>query len=252
MDQFLKQVAGGGGANLSRIAEGLDLDRKDAAAAVNAVLAELTYNLERNSLSRGGLAQIIQSLGSGDFERYLKPEADLTTDDAVARGNELLGRIVQTKYQSRAIADRVERDTGVPAAKVRRMLPRIANLSMGALGAQSRTGLEDIFKKLPGFPGSPGQAPAAPAGQAGGQSPLPIPGDDWGGRSRNQYDDLSDVLTRRQGPFQTNPMWSIVRELLGTVLGFQSKGIVGWIIRFFLYRYGWTILKMIFGRMFRA
>jgi hypothetical protein len=247
--QLLESIAGPGGKNLVRIAQGLDLTPEVAAAVLHAVLPELKRNMERETLSRGGLAQIIQRLGDTKQEEFLDDAMDLASPKAVERGNGLLGSILHTKYQSRALADRAEKETGVPAGKIRRMLPRIANLSMAALQQQTRSGLKDIFKKMPGFPGS---QPSASSGSTAGSSPLPIPGDDWGGQSRNDYDDLSDVLRRKQGPLQSNPLWNIARQVLGSVLGFQSKGVIGYIIRFIVYRYGWSILRMVFGRLFRV
>lgn len=246
--QLLDQVFGPNNKNLNRLSQGLDLTESETAAVVRSVLPEITHYLERETISRGGLARIIQTLGDSRQQEFLADDTDLTSPQAVNRGNDLLGQILQTKYRSRALADRVERETGVSAVKTRKMLPRIANVSIGALQQNTRPALEDIFKKLPGFQ----EKAAAPLpGQSQGSSPLPIPGDDWGGRSRNGYDDLSDVLRRKQRPFQSNPLWNIARQILGSVLGFQSKGIVGYIIRFIVYRYGWSILRMIFGRLFR-
>jgi hypothetical protein len=177
----------------------------------------------------------------------LKPETDLAAPGAVDEGNRLLGQILQTKYQSRALADHAETKTGVPAAKIRKMLPRITNVSMAALKQQSRPALDDLFKKLPSFPKSQtGKQRNASA------SPLPLPGNDWGGQSRNNYDDLSDILTRRPGPLQSNPLWHVARQVLGSLLGFRSKGIIGYIIRFIVYRFGWSPLLMILGRLFRV
>lgn len=244
--QLIDRISGPNNKNLSRLSHGLDMTPEETAAVLRAVMPELSRNMERETLSRGGLARIIQSLGDDRQEEFLDDDADLTSPRAVEHGNALLGQILQSKYQSRALADYVERETGVPAAKTRRMLPRITNISMGAIQQQTRPALEDIFKKLPGFPGN---APSPPASEA---SPLPLPGDDWGGRSRNNYDDLSDILRRRQRPLQSNPLWDVVRKVLGTALGFQTKGVIGYIIRFVVLRYGWTILRMIFGRLFRA
>ncbi|MGI9477849.1 MAG: DUF937 domain-containing protein [Hyphomicrobiaceae bacterium] len=247
--QLLDQVFGPNNTNLNRLSQGLDLTEDETAAVVRSVIPEITHYLERETISRGGLARIIQVLGDSRQQEFLADEADLTSPQAVDRGNDLLGQILQTKYRSRAVADQVERETGVPAIKTRQMLPRIANMSMGALQQNTRPALEDIFKKLPGFQEN---ATASSPGQNPGSSPLPIPGDDWGGRSRNGYDDLSDVLRRKQRPFQSNPLWNIARQILGSVLGFQSKGILGYIIRFIVYRYGWSILRVIFGRLFRT
>jgi hypothetical protein len=247
--QLIETVTGLNGRNLARLGQGLELTPEATADVLRVVIPELRRNMERETLSRGGLAQLIQRLGDSKQEEYLDDAVDLTTPKAVEHGNELLCSILHTKYQSRALADRAEKQTGIPADKIRRMLPRIANISMAALQEQTRSGLEDIFKEMPSFPDS---QPSANHESPAGSSPLPIPADDWGGQSRNGYDDLSDVLRRKQRPLQSNPLWNIARQVLGSVLGFQSKGVIGYIIRFIVYRNGWSILRMVFGRLFRV
>ena len=247
--ELLDRIVGPNNENLTRLSQGLALEQDESLALLRAVMPELSRNLERETLSRGGLAGLIQSLGDPRHEAFLDGNTDLASPAAVAQGNAVLGQILRSKYQSRALADRVETETGVPAAKTRKMLPRIANLSMAALQQQTRPAIQDIFRELPGFP-DPAALPRSKQPTTG--MPLPLPGDDWGGDSRNGYDDLSDVLRRKQGPFQSNPLWAVVRKVLGSVLGFQSNGVIGYIIRFIVYRYGWTILRMIFGRLFRA
>lgn len=251
--QLYDDVTGPNGQNLPRLSKNLDLSSEETAAVVRSVLPELRRNLERRTLSRGGLADIIKSLGDAQQEAFLNPDTDLASKPAINHGNDLLGEILETKYQSRAVADRAERETGVSAAKIREMLPRIANVSMGALSRQARPGLEDIFKRLPSFPGNKGDVgPRSTNPSSVNGSPLPLPGDNWGGGSRNNYDDLSDVLTRRQRPLQSNPLWDVVRNVIGGAFGFQSKGILSYIIRFVIARYGWTILRMVFGRFVRG
>lgn len=248
--QLFNETAGPDNQNLWRLAQDLDLSPDEAAAVVEEVLPEIRRNLERRTLSRGGLAELVKALGRMKEENYLDPTTDLSSDTATASGNSLLDQILETKYRSRRLADQAEAKTGVPAAKIRRLLPRIANLSMSALSQQARPGLEEIFKKLPDIQG---KASARSSPQA--DSPLPLPDDNWGGSSNqdhSRYNDLSDVLTRRQRPLQSNPLWDMVRKTIGGAFGFQSKGIVGYIIRFVIYRYGMTILRMLFSRIFRA
>ena len=43
-------------------------------------------------------------------------DTDLTSDTAIEQGNALLGEIMETKYRSRALADRAANETGVPAS----------------------------------------------------------------------------------------------------------------------------------------
>jgi hypothetical protein len=43
-------------------------------------------------------------------------------------------------------------------------------------------------------------------------------------------------------------LWSIVRSVLGSVLGFESKGFLGWLVRLIVLRWGWGLLKRILTR----
>jgi hypothetical protein len=243
-------ISGANDRNLPRLAKGLDLSPQETAAVINAVMPEFRHYMERRTLSRGGLADVVRTLGNQHRQEFLKPEVDLASQDATSHGNQLLGEIFETKYRSRALADRAASETGVPADKIRQMLPRIANVSMGVIAEQTRPALQDVFKKLPGFPSNPRNTDAR---QSPG-SPLPLPDDNWGGGgagNRNGYDDLSDILKRPQRPLQSNPLWDIARQILGTAMGFESKGIAGYIIRFIIYRFGWRILRAILGRFVR-
>ena len=47
-----------------------------------------------------------------------------------------------------------------------------------------------------------------------------------------------------------NPLWRIVRSVLGSVLGFQSRGIMSWIVRMVVMRWGWSLLRTVLRRAF--
>jgi hypothetical protein len=113
------------GQNIARIAEGLGLTPQEADAVVREVVPEISLYLERNTLSRGGLADLIRSLGDSHRESYLKPETDLAAPSAVDEGNRLLGQILQTKYQSRALLTMLKR-------KRVSLLPRSAKCYRGS------------------------------------------------------------------------------------------------------------------------
>ena len=65
------------------------------------------------------------------------------------------------------------------------------------------------------------------------------------------YSDLSDTI-RRGGQVAAGggTLAAIVRSILGSLLGFQNRGVISWIIRMVVFRYGWSILKLILGRAF--
>ncbi len=294
------------GAIVNRMGERAGLDSDQAGAVLEQVIPELAHNIERNTLSRGGLADLIDTLAQQHRSDYLGDPDFVGGERAREDGKALLEQIVGTKHQSRIIAARAARQTGVPAEKIEYMLPEIAAVSMGGLSQQTFGPIGDILGKLPGGPeiggaragGSfsgqsplpvPGEtAPSSPMGQnpmgngwandsssgghsfpdtggSGGQfenqSPLPVPGGapggNWGGGSGGQgqrggYRDLSDILRRRGGgmPGQGGgSLWSIVRQVIGSALGFRNGGVMSWIIRLILFRVAWPMLKrVLFGR----
>jgi hypothetical protein len=247
--EFTNRIAGPDGQNLPRLSKGLNLAPAETRAVIDAVAPEIRHYLEARTLSRGGLADVVTIMGNDAQRQFLAPDTDLTSPDAIQRGNNLLDQIWQTKYRSRLVADRAAQATDVPAEKIRRMLPRLANLTFAALAEETQPALADVFSRFTGFPTNTTEASRSP-GLGPGQSPLPLPQDTWGGNTRNRYDDLSDILKRQGGPMKANPLWSIVREIIGSAMGFQSKGIIGYIVRFLVYRYGWRILSAVLGGLF--
>jgi hypothetical protein len=244
---FIDRIAGPDRRNLARLSQDLELTDEQTRKVVEAVVPEIRHYLEARTLSRGGLADVVAIIGNDAQRNFLDPATDLNSQEAITRGNQLLDQVWQTKYRSRFVADRAAAETGVPAEKIRRMLPRLANLTFAGLSTETQTGFDDIFSRFTGFPTNTG----ADQGFGPGQSPLPLPDDNWGGNTRNRYDDLSDVLRRQGSPVKGNPLWAMVRQILGSVLDFRSNSVVGYIIRLLIYRYGWRILSAVLSRIFR-
>lgn len=273
-----------------------------AEAVVRAVLPQLSAGMERNTLSRGGLADLVNALGQG-HESVLDQPAAIGDPSVRDDGNAILGHILGTKDRSRAIADKAALSSGVSASLIKLMLPFIASMLMGGLSKVVKGGLGDILGKMGGLPGGAPSGggmrmpemprlpdmpemprmpdsgggpfggnptgngglqlpPLTPAGGNMGGSPLPLPGDIPGlpNGGQNPYGDLSDILRRGgglptgggAGPAGGGVLWSIVRGILGSALGFQSKGLMGWLFRAVFARFGWAILRAVFGRMLGA
>lgn len=316
------------------LAKAYGLDAEKAAAVTEAVSEALAHRMERATLSRSGLADLLEIIGAQGREAYLKSDAPLDSPDVRADGIGILSQLVGSKDQSRGLAARVARETGLDGSTIEAMLPSIAAVVMGAVSQRTQRAFGDILKipgldeiakearddiggggplapkqygnplPLPGEPprranpdadwtGSAGRpapeqrpAPRAPAPNApapsnrSGRSPLPIPGDDVPGMGRhedNPYGDLSDIL--RRGGFRIpggsgsgrtpapsggggsggsglpdlgsgggGLLETIVRNVLGNVLGYQPKGVIGWIIRLILVRWGWSFVRSLLRR----
>jgi hypothetical protein len=296
-------------------------DPEQVRLAVAAIVPELARHLERNTLSRGGLADFVGALGAPHHgDRLANP--DLAGDPtASADGNAILQHIVGDKDASRAIAAQAARASGLSETLIKMLLPFIASMLMSALQRYLQGGLGDILKRLPQGPGrgrtdedddrpvpqrrgrsdddtdgrgggfgrgfelpqqgpiegipdrgtrapieipqapretprtdTPWSAPSTPSapsspGTFPQQIPPSWPGDPPSGSGRSPFDDISDILRRGAGPtVDGQPLQRSVRDLIGSVLGFSSRGVIGWIIRLIVIRFGWGLLKRILGR----
>ncbi len=301
-------------------------DPEQVRRAIAAIVPELSRHLERNTLSRGGLADFVGALGAPQHGTRLA-NADLAGNPgASADGNAILQHIVGGKDASRAIAAEAARASGLGESLIKMLLPFIASMLMSALQRYLQGGLGDILKRLPqgqgqggtgddederpmpqrrgrrddetdergggygrGFelpqqgpiegipdrgtrtpmdlPGtpaerpradSPWQSPSAPSepsspgsmpGSIPQQTPPTWPGGGPSGSGRSPFDDISDILRRGAGPkVDGQPLQQSVRDLIGSVLGFSSRGVIGWIIRLIVVRFGWGLLKRLLGR----
>ncbi len=337
--------------NLAR-ACGVPADRMDA--AVKVVAQSFADNIERNTLSRGGLADFVAALGHGHHEYILDNPETLRDPRVRVDGNAILEHVLGPKDRSRALAASAARASGLSEGLVKMLLPIIAQWVMGAIAKWARGSLGDVIARIPGggagdsgergsdrrrrpSPGDGGfELPRSEMPTGGyplppipGGDPEPIPGDerrggDWSGeRSRapspfplpdprereseiaretrwprrmeapnrrswgdrgdfelprselprgpypmppipggsgggeplplprhedNPYGGLSDIL-RRGGRLDGAPAGRSIRDMLGSLLGFGSSGVLGWLLRLLVMRFGWNLLKRILGRV---
>ncbi len=292
--EILRRAQGGDAvANLART---FAVTPAAAEAVLDSVVPQLSRRIERNTLSRGGVADMVGAIGRAADAGYLDDPNALSDPSVRQQGIGILDQILWSKDRSRAVAHRAAQSSGLSAAIVEQMLPVIAAMVMGGLAKGVGGGLGDILSRIPGLPGGGSGLPGGglpqgggplsmprggagtgwgddtpggnrghgplpmpgtgPAGGFGDQSPLPVPGNAPAPRGgydtdgRNPLDDLSDVI-RRGG--QSVPgtgggtLATIVRGILAAVLGFQNRGVLSWIIRYAVLRYGGSIVRWLLG-----
>lgn len=235
---------------VAALADAFGVQPEQARGTLETVLPEFSRELERLTLSRGGLASLTERMGQTRYEAFLDHPELLT--DAAARedGVAVLDDVFGSKHKSRVVAKRAARQSDLSDETVKAMLPSIAGLFMGKLAEQTRGPIEEVAQRSEayGAGGFGGDNPFA------NQQPLPMPGEmrgrDTRSRSRNPYEDFSDILRRKGGRVSNSGSLSnVIRDLFGSALGFQSKGILGWILKAVVARYGWQILQFILRRM---
>lgn len=304
-----------GSASASAVAElskAFGTDPTATQAALAHVADEISRRMERLTLSRGGLADLVRAIGDSHHEGYLKDPRLIRSSAMERDGKAILDHVFWSKDASRGVAARAARTSGLPAETIEDMLPSIAALSMGELTRAAAGPFDDILRRIPGLdealqemrrqadsreqtepepdmePQAPPPSHQRPPGRqtdAGipEQRPLPLPGNDLPSPDRggSRYDDLSDIL--RRGGFRIpggggggggsgggqgggrielpdslpgdlggaagGTLYNIIRAVLGALLGFQSRGLISWIIRLLVVRWGWGFIQRILGRI---
>lgn len=274
-----------------RLAAATGLEPEPTRIALAAMIDALSARLERNTLSRGGLAEAVRAIGDPRRQLYLGDPDAIGSERLHADGEAILGHILGSRDASRGVAARAARAAGIPAAAAEQMLPTVAAMLMGEVARAAQGPFDDILRRVPGLddalkeiggrlgkPDGAGRGGDAHSDDGGldaqrparaglpEQRPLPLPGEvPRGGGSR--YDDLSDVLERggfklpKGGGGSSLPpslpgdipaggggtLNGIVRAILAALLGFQSRGIVGWLVRLVVLRWGWGFVQRILG-----
>jgi hypothetical protein len=293
--------SGEGSAALAALAARNGLSREQTDAILATVVPALAQRIERNTLSRGGVADLVAELSHPEHARAFGDANYVTTPAAQEAGIGALDTIFfGSKSQSRALAARAAASSGVGQDLIAKLLPILASIVMGALanktqgglgeiikklpdmggvgGPQPRTrreqapshegGLGDILSRIPGMPGSTGSGQMGEAPSRGTSrpspfpqpndtnDPLPLPGDRIPGVNApsraptdSPYGDLPDIIREGGQKVEGSSLGTLVRSVLGSALGFQSKGIMGWIIRLIVMRWGWGFVQSILRRM---
>ena len=116
--------------------------------------------LQKQTESSGGLAALQGALASGNHQRYVdQPElmqSSATRDD----GNRILGHIFGSKDVSRNVAAQAAADTGLDAGLIKKALPLVAGLAMGAISKKTSGGAaeQDSGGALGGLLGGSGRS----------------------------------------------------------------------------------------------
>jgi hypothetical protein len=125
------------GSAVGSLAQQFGLSNDQTSSALGALLPALAGGLQRNVSQQGGLDSLVSALAGGNYGQYLDNPSLLGHSDSIAGGNDILGQILGSKDVSRAVASNAAASTGISADVLRKMLPVVATLAMGALARQT-------------------------------------------------------------------------------------------------------------------
>jgi hypothetical protein len=160
LETLLKAQSGGA---LNQLASQFGLREDQAASAVQNLVPALAGGLQRN-ISQGGLESLLGALTKGQHQRYLDDPSTLGSESTREEGNGILGHILGSKDVSRQVAARASANTGINESILKKMLPVVAAMAMGAMSKQTA----GAGSRIP----SPGAASGAGGNILGMLSPL--------------------------------------------------------------------------------
>ncbi len=125
------------GRAVDQVGQQVGLDRTQTMTAIEGLLPALAGGLMKNVSQPGGLESLESALTSGAHSRYLDNPSVLAEPGALQDGNGILGHLLGSKDVSRQVASNVSAQTGLGADVLKRMLPMVASLAMGALAQRA-------------------------------------------------------------------------------------------------------------------
>ncbi|HEY0671973.1 MAG TPA: DUF937 domain-containing protein [Longimicrobiales bacterium] len=137
---ILESVMGASnGVAVQKLAEQFGLPPEKATAAIGALMPAVAAGLKRNIATEADASRLTSALASGRHENYLDQPELLADTATTADGNAILGHIFGDKEVSRQVATGAAQKTGIDPSILKKMLPLVAAIAMGALAKQTKT-----------------------------------------------------------------------------------------------------------------
>lgn len=243
-----------GKAAMDSIAASFGIDPAQSGPAVAQLATALSQRIERNMISRGGVADMVGLLVDPASGRALAEPKALANPDVIDAGNHVLNVLIGDKHISRGIAARAAAKSGIDVETAKKLLPVVASMMLGSLQRQAQPEMTKLIRNVPVL------------AAASNGSPLPIPGDNIPGVGRNApsspgntpgrtpgggnnpFENLPDIIRRggTQAPGGGN-LENVIRSILGNLLGLQNRGMIGNIIQALVVRWLVNLARRFFG-----
>ena len=119
---------------ISEVANEFDLSEGQTKDAISSLAKSLSLGLGANTQDKGSLDNFLDALNKGNHSRYLDDPSLLGKKETRQDGNDILGHIFGNKDVSRHVAKRASKETGLSSSLLKKLLPIVATMVMGALG----------------------------------------------------------------------------------------------------------------------
>jgi hypothetical protein len=196
-------------------------------AALRAVQSEFAWQLEQITLSRTGLADVVELIGGSNHPISAADLAPHGGQAPRADGPNILNHVLGCTEGSRALARRASQAAGWSSDIGMTLLPHLAVAAMAGVAARAQQGLGDVLNVLPAL----------------------------GRRSRGSpHADLADIVRRGcgAGPYAPAKLRRLVRRRVAQAANFPARGLLRWYGQFILVRPLARLMRTLIARASQA
>ena len=133
----------GGGDSIGKLADAVGLGSDDAGKLVASLGPAILGNLTKGAGDASGLSGLKRALDKGSHSRYIDNPESMLSDETREDGNKILGHILGSKNASRAVAAAAQNETGIDEGLIKKALPLLASLAMGAMSKKNAAPKEE-------------------------------------------------------------------------------------------------------------
>ncbi len=131
-------VSAQGGQTVDQLGKQFGLSQDQTMGALGSLLPALTKGIGQNMGQSGGLESLMKALQGGDHGKYLDDPSLVANPATPNDGNSILGHILGSKDASRKVATQASEQTGIGSDILKKMLPLVATMAMGALNKKTK------------------------------------------------------------------------------------------------------------------
>jgi len=130
----------GGNKSLGNLAGSLGLGTSKTNDLIGALAPALLGAMKNQAKSPEGLSNFSNALQKGKHQQYLDNPDLIKSPETVMDGNNILGHLLGSKDVSRNVAAQASESTGIDVSLIKKALPLVASLAMGAMSKKSDGG----------------------------------------------------------------------------------------------------------------
>lgn len=140
MDLLSTIMSAAGSGGLEKLGSQFGLDNSSVEKVLGQVVPALGQGIKKGTGSSSGLESLAGALQKGNHQKYLDDVSAASSQAGVQEGNGILGHIFGSKDVSRNVAAAASGASGVSPDIIKKMLPMLATMAMGALSKQTNSG----------------------------------------------------------------------------------------------------------------